>query len=81
MSNVLSTSTHLFLLFYSDYPLLVIPVLRILYSCPEKSSHHVYMSLIILLILTEDGLFNEAVHDIVSLFFESNIQTLISFYK
>ncbi|KAI1289319.1 Dymeclin [Halotydeus destructor] len=47
----------------SELDKLVIPVLRILYDCPERSSHHVYMALIILLILTEDSLFNEAVHD------------------
>lgn len=50
----------------SDLDQIVIPVLKILYDCPEKSSHHVYMALILLLILTEDNLFNESIHDIVS---------------
>ena len=52
----------------SDLHLLVVPVLRILYTSAsgERSSHHIYMALIILLILSEDNLFNDAVHDIVS---------------
>lgn len=50
----------------SELDKLTIPILKILYNCHERSSHHVYMALIILLILTEDSLFNEAVHDIVS---------------
>lgn len=49
----------------SDLHLLVVPVLRILYTSPERSSHHIYMALIILLILSEDSLFNDAVHDIM----------------
>lgn len=49
----------------SDLDNLVIPILKVLYDCPEKSSHHVYMALILLLILTEDRLFNESVHEIV----------------
>lgn len=51
----------------SDLDQIVIPILRIMYDCPEKSSHHVYMALILLLILTEDTLFNESIHDIVSI--------------
>lgn len=43
----------------------MIPILKILYEAPERTSHHIYMSLIVLLILSEDDLFNEAVHDIV----------------
>ena len=50
----------------TDLDLIIVPILRILYDCPERSSHHVYMALIILLILSEDTLFNEAVHDNVS---------------
>lgn len=45
---------------------LTIPVLKILYNSSEKSSHHIYMALIILLILSEDQLFNQSIHDIVS---------------
>lgn len=51
----------------SDLDQIVIPILKIMYDCPEKSSHHVYMALILLLILTEDTLFNESIHDIVSM--------------
>lgn len=50
----------------SDLHLLVVPVLRILYTSDTRSSHHIYMALIILLILSEDSLFNDAVHDTVS---------------
>lgn len=50
----------------SDLDQVVIPILKILYDCPERSSHHVYMALILLLILTEDSLFNESIHDLVS---------------
>ncbi|XP_014211106.1 dymeclin isoform X2 [Copidosoma floridanum] len=46
-----------------DVQLLVIPILRILYHAPENTSHHIYMSLIILLILSEDETFNKMVHD------------------
>ena len=53
----------------SDMADFVIPVLKILYNSPDRNSHHIYMALIILLILTEDNLFNNSVHDIVSLFF------------
>lgn len=49
----------------TDVDTLVMPILKILYQAPERSSHHIYMALIILLILSEDDLFNEAVHDIV----------------
>ncbi|CAB4053951.1 DYM [Lepeophtheirus salmonis] len=53
----------------SDMDLLVIPLLKTLYRAPTKTSgnhhinHHVYMSLIILLILSEDDLFNTSVHE------------------
>lgn len=48
----------------SNVEVLMIPILKVLYDAPEKTSHHIYMSLIILLILSEDDLFSEAVHDI-----------------
>ena len=50
-----------------DLDQFVIPILKILYTSPERNSHHIYMALIILLVLSEDHLFNESVHDIVSL--------------
>jgi hypothetical protein len=53
----------------ADLDQFVIPILKILYSSPERNSHHIYMALIILLVLSEDNLFNESVHDIVSLFY------------
>ncbi|CAM4827794.1 unnamed protein product [Rotaria magnacalcarata] len=43
---------------------IVLPILRVIYTATERNSHHIYMSLIILLILTEDDYFNRTVHDI-----------------
>ncbi|CAF4113336.1 unnamed protein product [Rotaria socialis] len=43
---------------------IVLPILRVIYTATERNSHHVYMSLIILLILSEDDYFNRTVHDI-----------------
>ncbi|KAI2809695.1 hypothetical protein BLOT_000846 [Blomia tropicalis] len=48
----------------TDLDHFVIPVLRILYNSPDRNSHHIYMALIILLVLSEDNLFNNIVHDI-----------------
>jgi dymeclin len=44
---------------------LVIPILQILYNAPESSSHHIYMSLIVMLILSENDSFNKNVHEIM----------------
>ncbi|CAG7726196.1 unnamed protein product [Allacma fusca] len=49
----------------SDIEQLVLPILLTLYHAPTSTSHHIYMSLIVLLILSEDELFNQQVHDIV----------------
>lgn len=49
----------------SDIQLLVIPILQILYHAPNNTSHHIYMSLIILLILSEDETFNKRIHEIM----------------
>lgn len=51
----------LFLLFSSQ----VLPILEILYHVEDRNSHHVYMALIILLILTEDDTFNRSIHEVV----------------
>lgn len=65
----------------SDLDKLTIPILKILYNCHDRSSHHVYMALIILLILTEDSLFNEAVHDIVSAIYFNVAKTMSCPYR
>ncbi|CAD7077500.1 unnamed protein product [Hermetia illucens] len=44
---------------------LVIPILQTLYNAPDSTSHHIYMSLIVLLILSEDDGFNKRVHQIM----------------
>jgi len=45
------------------------PILKILYNAQDRNSHHIYMALIILLVLSEDDVFNKAVHEIVSRLF------------
>ncbi|XP_043232636.1 dymeclin-like [Amphibalanus amphitrite] len=57
-----NTAFRHFVLARTDLDALVLPTLRVLYHAPESSSHHIYMSLIVLLILSEDELFNRSVH-------------------
>ncbi|CAG2055624.1 unnamed protein product, partial [Timema podura] len=45
---------------------IVVRILKTLYHAPDSNSHHIYMSLIILLILSEDDLFNKTIHESVS---------------
>nr|CAD7570270.1 unnamed protein product [Timema californicum] len=52
-----------FILSRSDIELLVVRILKTLYHAPDSNSHHIYMSLIILLILSEDDLFNKTIHE------------------
>ncbi|XP_078275492.1 dymeclin isoform X2 [Rhinoraja longicauda] len=49
----------------TDVENLVLPILEILYHVEKRNSHHVYMALIILLILTEEDSFNRSVHEVV----------------
>lgn len=42
------------------------PILKVIFTAPERNSHHIYMALIILLILSEDDIFNKTIHNIVS---------------
>ncbi|KAM6303977.1 dymeclin isoform 2-T4 [Podargus strigoides] len=49
----------------TDIENLVLPILEILYRVEERNSHHVYMALIILLILTEDDGFNRSIHEVI----------------
>ncbi|KAI5733517.1 hypothetical protein M8J76_012852 [Diaphorina citri] len=55
----------IFVLSRTDMELLVLPILRTIYHAADTSCHHIYMSLIILLILTEDPLFNKTIHSTV----------------
>lgn len=57
-----------FVMAQNDLENLVIPILQTLYNAPDSTSHHIYMSLIVLLILSEDDGFNKSVHNIVSRF-------------
>uniref|UniRef100_A0A7G3AUS1 Dymeclin n=1 Tax=Lutzomyia longipalpis TaxID=7200 RepID=A0A7G3AUS1_LUTLO len=54
-----------FVMAQPDLQNLVIPILQTLYHAPDSTSHHIYMSLIILLILSEDDGFNKSVHQIM----------------
>ncbi|KAG7269833.1 hypothetical protein CRUP_032356 [Coryphaenoides rupestris] len=54
-----------YMLSRTDMDNLVMPILEILYHVEERNSHHVYMALIILLILTEDDGFNRSIHEVV----------------
>ena len=54
-----------FVLSKTDIDRLVLPILKIL-SRPEKnSSHHLYMTLVVLLILTEDDSFCAQINEVV----------------
>ncbi|KAH3746684.1 dymeclin-like [Dreissena polymorpha] len=53
-----------FILSRTNIDQLIMPLLKILYHAQDKNSHHIYMALIILLILSEDDVFNKAVHEI-----------------
>ncbi|XP_068190948.1 dymeclin [Antennarius striatus] len=54
-----------YMLSRTDMENLVLPILEILYHVEDRNSHHVYMALIILLILTEDDTFNRSIHEVV----------------
>ncbi|XP_067630358.1 dymeclin [Eurosta solidaginis] len=54
-----------FVMTQNDLENLVIPILQTLYHAPDSTSHHIYMSLIVLLILSEDDGFNKNVHNIM----------------
>ena len=43
----------------------VMPILKLLYNADNHNAHHIYMSLIILLILSQDDNFNKSVHELV----------------
>jgi len=53
-----------YILAQMDLDTITIPVLRVLYNINKNSSHHVYMALIILMMMTEDESFTELVHKI-----------------
>ncbi|ERL85104.1 hypothetical protein D910_02526 [Dendroctonus ponderosae] len=57
-----NASFKTFLLSRLDIQGLIIPILKTLYNAPNSHSHHIYMSIIILLILSEDDVFNKTIH-------------------
>ncbi|XP_041437020.1 dymeclin isoform X1 [Xenopus laevis] len=60
-----NSNVRTYVLARSDMENLVLPILEILYHVEERNSHHVYMALIILLILTEDDGFNRSIHEVI----------------
>ncbi|XP_050443292.1 dymeclin [Adelges cooleyi] len=54
-----------FLLARTDIEVVLIPLLRTIYNTQSSRFQHMYMALIVLLILTEDQLFNKTVHSII----------------
>ena len=53
--------------------------MKVVYTAPERNSHHIYMALIIILILSEDDLFNKTIHNIVSFFNKLIFKTFLKF--
>ncbi|XP_058548138.1 dymeclin isoform X3 [Neofelis nebulosa] len=60
-----NSNVRTYMLARTDVENLVLPILEILYHVEERNSHHVYMALIILLILTEDDGFNRSIHEVI----------------
>uniref|UniRef100_A0A673FXU1 Dymeclin n=1 Tax=Sinocyclocheilus rhinocerous TaxID=307959 RepID=A0A673FXU1_9TELE len=60
-----NSNMRTYILSRTDMENLVLPILEILYHVEERNSHHVYMALIILLILTEDDTFNRSIHEVM----------------
>ncbi|XP_075344981.1 dymeclin isoform X1 [Mycteria americana] len=60
-----NSNVRTYVLARTDTENLVLPILEILYHAEERNSHHVYMALIILLILTEDDGFNRSIHEVI----------------
>ncbi len=58
-----NTAFRNYVLASSDIDMLVLPILKNLYEASNFTNQHTYMSLIVLLILTEDELFNGHVHE------------------
>uniref|UniRef100_A0A8C9SRS9 Dymeclin n=1 Tax=Scleropages formosus TaxID=113540 RepID=A0A8C9SRS9_SCLFO len=60
-----NANVRTYVLSRTDVENLVMPILEILYHVEDRNSHHVYMALIILLILTEDDTFNRSIHEVM----------------
>ncbi|XP_046856978.1 dymeclin-like [Xenia sp. Carnegie-2017] len=54
-----------YMLSRTDIERLILPILKLLYSAEEQNSHHIYMALIVLLILSQDENFNKSIHEVV----------------
>ncbi|XP_022665566.1 dymeclin-like [Varroa jacobsoni] len=69
-----------FVLSRANIDYLVLPILQVLYQAENRSSYHVYMALIVLLILSEDDLFSQTLQDVtlphVSWYTERNVSDI-----
>merc|ERR1719220_2970617 len=67
MYTLLQTNQNFkaFVLSRMDLDTITVPLLRVLYMKDNKSSHHVYMALIVLLILSEDDCYTKSIHEIM----------------
>ncbi|EPS63352.1 hypothetical protein M569_11433, partial [Genlisea aurea] len=54
-----------YVLVRTDVDTLLMPLLETLYNAPTKTSNHIYMVLVILLILSQDSSFNASIHKLV----------------
>ncbi|KAK4434054.1 Dymeclin [Sesamum alatum] len=54
-----------YVLVRADMDTLLMPMLETLYNAPKRTSNHIYMVLIILLILSQDSSFNASVHKLM----------------
>jgi len=53
-----------YLLQRQDLDTVVVPILQVLYNAAHLDSHHIYMALIVILILTQEDAFNNCIHDL-----------------
>ncbi|KAI4368378.1 hypothetical protein MLD38_016940 [Melastoma candidum] len=54
-----------YVLVRTDIDTLLVPILETLYNASRRSSNHIYMLLIILLILSQDSTFNASIHKLI----------------
>lgn len=63
---------------YLSFPSQVMPILKLLYNADDHNAHHIYMSLIILLILSQDDNFNKSVHELVRVYIPFMLNSVLS---
>ena len=81
ISYQLNVNVKTFLLSRTDIERLLIPLLRVVYEAEQHSTHHMYMILIILLMLTLDDAFSSYVHDSVRIIHIFKFKITIKIYS